>query len=279
MARTEQNESSGHSLWRMLLDPLIIFILLGCLLFWLASALREQPDTIIISNGMIERIQAQWQAQMGKPPTQEELDNLLEDSIREEIYYREAKRLGLDSGDTIIRRRLVQKLTFVTEDRADSGAVSDDDLRAYFESNLERYVEPARWSFRHRYFSADRREDAESDATAAISDESIDGDAFMLQSAYAQRSMSDVANLFGRQFASALPTLAIGEWTGPVRSAYGYHAVRVESALPQRQLTLEEAIERVAADLKSDRRSRANQDYFERLRARYEIVREPQPSP
>ncbi len=274
MARTEKTDGPGKSLWRVVFDPLIVFVVLGAALFWMTSRLQEQPDRIVISQGTIERTQAQWQAQMGKPPSEEELDNLLEDSIREEIYYREAKRLGLDAGDTIIRRRLVQKLTFVTEDIADSGSVTDDDLRAYFDDNLERYVEPARWSFRHRYFSADRRDDAESDARAAIIDESIEGDAFMLQSAYAQRSMSDVANLFGRQFASALPTLAVGEWTGPVRSAYGYHAVRVESALPQRQLTFSEAAERIAADLKSDRRNRANQDYFDRLRARYEVVRE-----
>lgn len=278
MTRADNTQASSNSRWRVLLDPLIVFILLGGLLFWLTSALQEQPDTIVINSGTVERIQAQWQAQMGKQPSAEELDNLLEDSIREEIYYREAKRLGLDAGDTIIRRRLVQKLTFVTEDIADSGAVAEADLRAFFEANLDRYVEPARWSFRHRYFSADRRDDAQSDAQAAINDDSIVGDAFMLQSAYAQRSMSDVANLFGRQFSSALPTLAVGEWTGPVRSAYGYHAVKVESAQPERQITFAEALERVTTDLKSDRRSQANQDYFDRLRARYEVVREPNQS-
>ncbi|MCR9277328.1 MAG: peptidylprolyl isomerase [Pseudomonadaceae bacterium] len=274
MANSDNNERSEVSLGRRLLDPLIIFIVLGGLLFWLTWAVEERSDSIVISTGTIERIQAQWQAQMGKPPTAEELDNLLEDSIREEIYYREAKRLGLDAGDTIIRRRLVQKLTFVTEDIADNGAVTEDDLRAFYDANPERYTLPARWSFRHRYFSSDRREDAQSDAQAAVASDAIEGDAFMLQSAYAQRSMSDVANLFGRQFASAFPELPVGEWTGPVRSAYGYHAVLVESALPSRQLALNEVRERVAADLKSERRSQANQDYYERLRARYEVVRE-----
>lgn len=259
---------------RTLFDPLIIFLVLGAGLFALTSALDRDDSVITIEAGHIDRIRAQWEAQMNRQPSDEELDNLLNEMVREEIYYREAKRMGLDAGDTIIRRRLVQKLTFVTEDVADAEEPTSAMLEEFFTDNLDRYEIPERWSFRHRYFSADRRDDAESDARAALTDPDQAGDAFMLQRSYAERSKADVANLFGRQFAQGLSELRPAGWTGPIRSAYGWHLVDVTAYREARQPELAEVRERVVADFKAERRRRANENYFDELKARYTVERE-----
>jgi parvulin-like peptidyl-prolyl isomerase len=223
------------------------------------------------------RLKDQWQAQMGRAPSEQELTGLIDQWIREEIYYREAKRMGLDNNDIIIRRRLAQKLTFLTEDVATSATPSEDELQTFFRENSDRYTVPARVSFRHRYFSTERRSDARADAAAAIAagavaDESISGDPFMLQLAYAQRSQREIADLFGAEFALALQELPEGGWQGPIASAYGWHAVTIEQRIDSRVPTFEEIARKVSIDHKQELRRLANERYYDGLRSRYEIV-------
>ena len=138
--------------------------------------------------------------------------------MREEIFYREAVRRGLDDGDVLVRRRLAQKLSFLIEDLAAVEQPGDDELRRFHQQRADRYAEPARLSFKHVFFSRDRRADAAADAGAALaslrlaaasagSTGSI-GDPFMLHSEYAGRSRQEVRELFGPEFAEALFALA-----------------------------------------------------------------------
>ncbi len=257
-------------------DPLIMFLGLGAVLFAAASLLDgDAADRVIDVNAAeTHRLTQQWSAQMGRPPTAQELEGLIESFIREEIYFREALRLSLDQGDVIVRRRLVQKLNFLTEDIAARQPPSDAELRAFHDANAERYRLPARYSFRHRYFSTDRRANAEADAKAALAEPQAKGDPFMLQRAYAERSERAVGDLFGRQFASALAQLKPSpDWQGPLRSAYGWHLVKLEQALPETQPPFAEVAGRVAADLAAKRREEANAAYYEALRSRYEVRR------
>ena len=132
---------------------------------------------------------------------------------------------------------------------------------------------PERYSFRHRYFSVDRREDARADAEAALTDTTISGDPFMLQRSYAERSGPEIANLFGTEFATALAELTVGGWQGPVRSAYGWHLVEVQKRDPTRLPPLEEVARKVTVDLQSQRRADANQAYYDSVLAKYEVLR------
>ena len=130
--------------------------------------------------------------------------------------------MSLDQGDIIVRRRLVQKLRFLTEDIATGQAPADTELLAYYEANAERYRRPTRYTFSHRYFSTDRREDALADARTALAGGEIAGDPFMLQRSYAAKSVREIGNLFGTAFAEALAALEPADrWQGPIRSAYG----------------------------------------------------------
>lgn len=265
---------------RLLKEPLVYFLLAGAAIFVLGglAPANDADYRIEITAAERARLSDQWQAQMGRVPTAQELEGLIEQWIREEIYYREALRLGLDNNDTIIRRRLAQKLTFLTEDVATGSEPTRAQLQQFYQEHSDRYTVPERFSFRHRYFSSDRRADAEADARAALTaaeagDGSAAGDPFMLQMAYVQRSEREIAELFGREFAATLRELpAGGGWRGPIASAYGWHIVIVEQRVAARLPGYDEVARRVAIDYQQDLRRQANENYYQSLRDRYEIV-------
>jgi len=259
---------------RWVKDPLVVFVLVGAIVFIGAEWLAEDdiPYTINLSEPDIQRLSDQWQLQMQRPPTVKELRGLIDQFIKEEIYYREAQRLGLDNNDTIVRRRMVQKLTFLTEDIATARPAEAEALQDYYEQHIDDYRLPPRLSFRHRYFSIDRRDNAEADARSALRDPAVKGDPFMLQREYAQRNQREIGDLFGRDFAAHIMTLEPADsWQGPVKSAYGWHTVMVTAAWPASTEPYQNVADRVASDFQQTVRAAANAAYYEDLRARYQI--------
>ncbi len=271
---------------RYLKDPLTLFLIFGLLIFAVERLTTDggSADYLIeVTPGQQNRIFDQWQAQMGRPPTEQEATGLLDQWIREEIFFREAKKLGLDDNDTIIRRRLAQKLTFLNEDLANAEEPTDTDLTGYFEEHADDYLIPERLSFEHRYFSSDRREDAEADARAALlaTNDSAEpstqdsGDPFILQKSYADRSAREIGDLFGKAFAEEIGSLDSGRpslWQGPIRSAYGWHLVRLTDRKPAREPLMAEVVDAVRRDYLQLRRRTANETFYQTLRARYDIV-------
>jgi|TARA_B110000196_G_scaffold316922_1_gene329136 hypothetical protein len=259
-------------------EPLIIFLLFGAAIFgaqrlWEAS-LTDTRHQIDITPGLQKQIYDQWEVQMGRAPTPAEASNLLEKRIKEEIYYREAKTLGLDDNDTIIRRRLAQKLTFLNEDLANTQATTTAELEVFFLDNAADYAEPARFSFEHRYFSNDRREDALQDAETAKYSETIIGDLFVLQRSYTGRSASELADLFGRDFTASLASLDPGSpdlWQGPIRSPYGWHLIRLTERTAPRNPPFGQVSDAVLRDFLQQRRLQANEAFYQQLRSRYKI--------
>ena len=153
-----------------------------------------------------------------------ELDGLINAHVREEILVREARNLGLDDNDVIIRRRLAQKLTFLTEDLALLEPPTDAESIEFFQTSAERYRIPARHSFSHVYFSPDARATPREDAIAAA--HHVDetnwrtlGDPFMLPGTFADVSEADVRKDFGARFSESLAKLTGDGWQGPVGSA------------------------------------------------------------
>lgn len=269
-------------LQRVLREPLLYFLLVGGLLFVLADRFGgDELYRIAVTPAERTRLADQWQAQMGRPPTDAELDALVEQWTREEIYYREALAMGLDANDVIVRRRLVQKLTFLTEDLATAEPPDEAVLRGYYDAHADRYAEPARFSFVHRYFSKDLRPHAEQDARAALAalnategntDAIPEGDPFILQRAYLERSRQQIGELFGREFAAALADLPVGSWQGPIPSAYGWHLVKLEQRRPSRPLRFEEVAGEAAADYREEQRREANERFYRSLRDRYQVI-------
>ncbi len=264
------------------LTPLAIFLLLGLAVFaldgWRDGDAGER--TIVVTEAQLASIREQWAAQWDRPPTDEELAGLVEDAVKEETLYREALRLGLDRGDTIVRRRLAQKMTFMLEDGAGVAPPTEDELEAFHATRGERYREPRRTTFVHVFLSDDRRADPAGDARALLdelarsdgNDWRQRGDPFMLLREYADRTDQEIAELFGDHFAAALPDLTPDVWHGPIRSAYGTHLVRVVARSESRTPSFNEVRDRVVEDLVAERRREQNEAAFDALRARYEVL-------
>jgi parvulin-like peptidyl-prolyl isomerase len=198
--------------------------------------------------------------------------------IREEVLCREALALGLDRDDTIVRRRLAQKMEFLTDDITGAAEPDDAALQKFFTENAARYAKPARVSFRHVYFSQEKRgagaDAAARESLAALekgaSDDTM-GDAFLHGFEFAERESEELATLFGPDFAARLAKLPPGAWQGPVASSYGLHLVRVEARAEAKPVTLDEVRATVVQDFNDERRRTTNHEVFERLRERYQV--------
>ena len=265
-------------------SPLVVFLLLGASVFavdrWLDDA--GAGRVVTVTEEQLGAIRERWAAQWGRLPTGRELEGLIDEAVREEILYREARRRGLDRGDAIIRRRLAQKMTFLLEDSAEApatGAAAAGDIETYYADHAEGYREPRRTTFRHVFLSRDRRADPQGDATALLRRvRGGDGDGwrqlgdpFVLLREYADRTDQEVAELFGGRFAATLPALAAGSWQGPIESAHGVHLVHVIGRTEPRLPALDEVRDRVAEDLLDSRRRERNEAALQTLRERYEI--------
>jgi hypothetical protein len=270
---------------RLLREPLLHFLAIGAAIFAAYGLVAPSDqsgarDRIVVTAGDIERLTSRWEKRWLRPPEPDELRGLVDEYIREEVFYREALALGLDRDDTVVRRHLRQKLEFLTQGLAAAREPETGDLVAWFEANRERYRSQPRVSFRHVYFNLDRRGAAgEREAQVALAalrsgttDATQLGDSQLLQDSYRDVSLPEVAATFGPDFAEALTRIETGVWTGPVVSGYGLHVVHVErrsdSAIP----TFAEVEQRVRNDWVDEQTRQANEAVFERLLSRYDVV-------
>ena len=272
---------------RLVREPLLQFLALGLLLFIGYQTLHRtdgpHPGRIELTPDDLRQIALAWVAQGRPTPTPEEMHALVDARVREEILYREGLALGLDKDDTIVRRRMAQKMEFLFEDVAALREPTADELRGWFDENAERFPLPARATFRHLYFSPDRRgAHARGDAARALEklagkpmdapDAKALADPFMFQDYYGDRVPDEVAKTFGPGFARALFRVAPGAWAGPIESGYGWHLVWVDTLTPVRVPALEEVKSDVKTAWTEERRAEVRQKAFAAMRARYEVV-------
>jgi hypothetical protein len=224
--------------------------------------------------------------QMGAPPARAQLDELIEDYVHEEVLYREALRMGLARDDEIIRRRLIQKLEFLSSDLAAAPEPSDATLLTYYDANISQFTSDPVVTFEHVYFNPDfTGAIAARDRASAIlvkltagkhSVEAGGGDPFPLQSSYAQIDRAGATQVFGKTaIVDALFAQPPGEWWGPVQSGYGWHLIRVTNRAGKEVLPFAMVRDRVRQMYLQERTEAAQRDRYEQLRARYVIVREP----
>ncbi len=280
------NSSASTGLKKLMREPLAHFVLLGAGLFaW--SALWGQPGTrnerIVVTEAHVSRLIEIFGRTWQRPPTERELQRLVDEHIKEEIFYREALAMGLDRDDTIIRRRLRQKMEFLSEDLAAQNDPTDEELEAYLAEHVERFRIEGPLSFAHVYISIDRRGDkAIDDAKALLARLNRDpeasgdvaslGDRLPLPSGYESTTASEIAKMFGRAFAERVSGLPVGEWSGPVESGYGLHLVLVSERSEDRMPELAEVREAVTRDWRVREREQTNDEIFQKLREKYRVV-------
>lgn len=269
-------------------EPLIHFLALGALIFALYGLVGpDQPgdDEIVVTSGQQEHLVSAFSRTWQRPPTQAEFAGIVKDWIREEIAYREGLQMGLDLDDTVIRRRLRQKLEMLAEDFVTMAEPTEEVLRQYLEENSSAYATEPVFTIRQVYFSADDRgADASRDAEQALlllqTDSELTnpedlGDRTALPYRLVGERESAIGAQFGPAFMEALDGLEPGRWQGPVDSAFGSHLVYIEAYQPGRPKTLAEAEKELRRDWASEQRVRAIDRLYEELRKKYTITIEP----
>jgi hypothetical protein len=270
----------------LLREPLVHFLLLGAALFaldaWLRPAAAPAASTeIVVSESRIASLAQNFRRTWQRPPTKEELDGLVESFVKEEVMVREALALGLDRDDAIIRRRLQQKMEFVSEEAAASVQPTDEDLARYLAANADAFRVEARVTFTQVYLDPRRRvatlaADAKRLLDALNGARSPDptqlGDRLLLlEPGYEDAPQAEVARLFGTDFAEALVKQPVGQWVGPIASGYGDHLVRVDALVPGGTPKLDEVRPLVEREWANARRQELGKAFYDRLRAMYTI--------
>lgn len=283
-ARTGEIVSSFAALAR---EPFLHFVLIGAAIFGLSHYFNERArfTEIAITQDQIHSLAENYRLQHGGFPTSQQLQALVNDFIKEEIFYRQAQKLGLDANDEIIRRRLVQKYEFLEEDLSMPAEPTEPQLRNYYEQHLDRYRRPERVTFTQVYFSPDARGDSRArDAAQAaasilnrhgVTRAADQGDRFPGIVDFAAVSREDLARVFGTEgLADVIFSVDLNHWSPPLRSGFGWHTVYVTSREPAREASFEEARDDVRFDYLHAERDRRNAEAFQKLSENFRVVRE-----
>lgn len=254
-------------------EPLVWFFIIGGLLFAADHYLSDQPDQVVATTAQKDRLSKLWETQTGKPATDSELESLVENWVKQEVFYQEALRLGLDKGDSIVRRRLIQKLGFLVEEVEDKSD-EQDSVKLYYEGHIEKYTLPVRYSFSQIFFNRQSQlADIRSKLDSGVSWREL-GENSMLTVSVTSRSEREITASFGKLFTNQLFTLVRGDWVGPIRSSFGFHLVKLERILPSEVTPLAYIEKRVVADYQQSMREAAIDAYYNELLVKYDVIYE-----
>jgi hypothetical protein len=277
----------------LLREPLLHFLVIGAAMFLFFHAsgggsAGPGSTRIVVTPGQIAHLEAGFTRTWSRAPSEDELKTLLDEWVREEIAVREAMGAGLDRDDTVIRRRLRQKLEFLIEDAAVAQPPTDDVLKAWLDQHAEQFRSEPRIAFRQVLLKHEKRgASVEADAAALLerlkaagSGARIDqaGDATMLPGELHLTPLRDVEQVFGGAFVKHLETIEPGQWAGPVRSGYGLHLVlireRIEGGMPGFEALRPLALREVLAE----RRRKQIATMYDQLLQKYTVVVERAPT-
>jgi hypothetical protein len=266
----------------LLKEPLFHFVLIGFGLFLLygwVSDRNDSQETIYFDDYDMNNIIASWEMQWKRLPTDEELKSLVEQNIRQEVFYQEALKMNLDHNDEIIKRRLAQKMNFLSNDLATLKEPTEDELRKYYEDNLEKYMLSPIYSFYQISFRSDSRADPQADALQfleKIKDSapqmlSDSGDRLPFPYYFETIDSQGLDRQLGMEFARSLEGLDTGIWTGPVRSGFGWHLVYLTDKIASRAPAYEDVVNELIRDFEYENQRKINDEVYGELRRNYEI--------
>jgi hypothetical protein len=269
-------------------EPLVQFLLIGACIYaayaLLGTPSQEQSDqTVVISEARIDSLSIAWEKRWNRPPTEDELTGLVRAYLREDILFREAVAMGLDVDDHIIRRRLAQKLEFLTDDLVQLKEPAEGELEAFFAENIEQFQSPDLITFVQVFFNPDKRGDATLDDAATTLQQlqaagepdpaTLEaGDRLLLSNYYASATEFDIRRSMGSGFAEKLMALEPGKWHGPVLSGFGTHLVYVFEFVQAPPPELADVRDAVLEEWQRVEIEQFNVDFLDSLKARYEII-------
>ncbi len=262
-------------------EPLLHFALIGLAIFALygwRNPVDDDSRTITVTAPRVEALAANWAQAWQRPPTPAEIDALIRDDIKDEIYYREAVRLGLARDDDVVRKRMRNRMEFVATSQAEARVPTDAELQSWMDRDPARYRLPPRLSFDQVYLGGAR--DGAAALTAKLragADPAMLGEHGTLPTAMNGADAEAVGSSFGDGFAAAVAVLPVGQWSGPVESGLGWHLVRLRKITPGQTPTLAIVRQRVENDWRADNRRRAEAAAYQALLDGYTIrIEKPQ---
>ena len=267
---------------KILQEPLFHFLFIGACLFvlfeWVGEGgSRPSNERIVVGPGRIEQLATVFQKTWQRPPTHMELQGLIDDFVLEEVYYRKAVEMGIDRDDTIIRRRLRQKLEFLTDDVAQFATPTDETLAAFLTEHPELFRAPPTYTFRQVYFNPENHADQPQDwyeqqLDAAKTGDLQIGDPSLLPTNFDEVTSRAVDATFGTGFSEALDDLEVGKWQGPIRSGLGIHLIQLEAVTKDRVPGLSEIRPIVEREWSNVQRLASRREMNKELLQQYEVV-------
>jgi hypothetical protein len=275
---------------RLIREPLVHFLLLAGVIFaayGLLAGRAVTEEAIDVTPAKIEQMAAIFARTWQRPPTADELKGLIDDYVKEEIYVREAVRLGIDQDDTVIRRRLRMKMEFLNDAEAEATPATDADLAAYLVAHPDTFREAPRVAFEQVYLDAQKRgAAAQADAAAVLGSLKKDaafaaevGDPTLLPPSMPLTDRQGIAQMFGDDFAAGVVVIPVGDWQGPIASGFGLHLVKVTGQEAGRLPVLAEIRPQVEREWMNDRRERMARQKLDELLKRYKVTVEPYTPP
>lgn len=270
-------------------EPLLHFLLFGAGLFLFFSwgngsapisgiSAGSESARIVVFQNDISQLADAFERTWQRPPTEEELNGLVDGFVRDEIYFREATAIGLDRGDNVIRRRLRLKMEYIFEDIAAQGEPTGSEIEEFYRKNSERYLVEPQVSFQQVFVNIDKRgEDGENYAHDLLldlnrgADPDTVGDPFLLGPEAGLMSLWEVRKLYGESFAQSLLDLSPGRWQGPINSTYGLHLVFITKSEAERIPMLSEVLDSIKRDWKIERQEKLKDEAYARLKERYTV--------
>lgn len=271
-----------NGLAQALREPLFHFLIAGGVIFalfsWSGNSVDASSRRIIVDEEQVQRLATLWSQTWRRPPTGAELDGLIRDYIKEEVYYREAKRLGLDEDDIIVRRRLRSKMEFLAMSEAENMVPSDALLQAWLDKYPARYATDPVVSFDSVYIASDGTDDVARnralDMLAQLkqgSDPATLGDAISLPRSMDAASQDSIRQQFGDDFAAAILSLPMGQWSGPIQSGFGLHLVRIRHIDASRKPALTDVRQRLENDWRAATKEQRENSAYQKLLDGYDI--------
>lgn len=261
---------------RLLREPLFHFFAAGLLVFLLLSG--RAPDLgerrVVVNAQVAGTLVGRFRDSYGRLPTKDETDGLIRDWVQDQIYYREALRLGLDQSDEVVVRRMRRKMEAMAVAEAETRTPGDAALQALIDRNPARYAQDPLTSFTQVYLGADtpqNRVQAESGLAQLRAGKPFSGTPAPIAGAFTDASGADIAGTFGDEFTVALGSVAPGRWTGPVASGLGLHLVRVDARKAPHPPMLAEVRQRVENDWRASASRTARDQAYARIAEDYDV--------
>lgn len=262
---------------QLLREPLVHFLIAGAAVFWLLSG--RAPDLgerrIVVNEQVVSGLVQRWTDMFRRPPGQEEIDGLIRDYVQDQVYYREALRLGLDREDEVVVRRMRRKMESLAVAEAESAEPDDAVLQAMIDKDPARYSDDARTSFEQVYLGADtpaNRAAADAALPRLRRNEPVTGVAAPLPRRQNGAADETIAGTYGDEFVLALRRAPIGQWTGPVASGLGLHLIRIEARAAPDRPSLDKVRQRVTNDWRAAATAKARDESYRRILEGYDLV-------